>query len=72
MAKTENSRSGINELYPPVGHAEAAAFGGSGVLGGLLVGFSFLGGGTFGVGGHGDDEGDADVEEVDDRKRAVA
>ena len=25
MAKTENSRSGINELYPPVGHAEAAA-----------------------------------------------
>ena len=24
MAKTENSRSGINELYPPVGHVEAA------------------------------------------------
>ena len=48
-------------------------FGGSsGVLGDLLVGFSFLGGGTVGVGGHGDDEGDADVEEVDDRKRAVA
>ena len=46
--------------------------GSSGVLGGLLVGFSFLGGGTVGVGGHGDDEGDADVEEVDDRKRAVA
>ena len=28
--------------------------------------------GTVGVGGHGDEEGDADVEEVDDRKRAVA
>ena len=33
---------------------------------------SFLGGGTVGVGGHGDDEGDADAEEVDDRKRAFA
>jgi hypothetical protein len=25
MAKTEISRSGINELYPPVGQAEATA-----------------------------------------------
>ena len=51
---------------------DAQTCGCRGVLGDLLVGFSFLGGGTIGVGGHGDDEGDTDVEEVDDRKRAVA
>ncbi|KAF7062120.1 hypothetical protein CFC21_068755 [Triticum aestivum] len=43
--------------------------GSSGVLGDLLVGFSFLGGGTVGVGGHGDDEGDADVEEMKQWKK---
>ena len=64
MPKIENRRSGINELYPPVGHAEAAAAASS-------AAFDLLGGGTFGVSGHGDEEGDADVEEVDER-RAVA
>ena len=39
-----------------------------GILGGLLVGLGLLSGGTVGVGRHGDDEGDADV---DKQKRAV-
>ena len=45
--------------------------GSSGILGSLLVRFSFLDGGTFGVDGHGDDEGDADVEEVDEQRAVV-
>ena len=43
-AKTEINRSGINELYPPVGQADRGG-GSSGVLGGLLLGFELLGGG---------------------------
>lgn len=44
--------------------------GGSGILGGFLLGLKFLGGGFVGVGGHGDDEDDADVDEQ--MLRAVA
>ena len=36
---------------------------------GFAAGLGFLSGGTVGVGRHGDDEGDADVDE---QKRAVA
>ena len=54
-------------------HRSHGGGGGSSILGGLLINLELLSGETIGVGlEHGDDEDDADVEEVDEQRRAVA
>ena len=73
IAHTEIRRSGINELYPPVGQlavaaAEAAAAAAAASSAALLLAAAFS------ACAHGDEVGDADeddVVEVDEQRRAV-